>query len=185
MRTAVTECRRNLKKIRICKLGACAYSQGMKKTLFGLVALTALSSASAASYVGGFIGSDGGVFYQKDVAPDASMRYSLTGLGLFSKSISVAGEADYLKSIGGQEGALNPYFGGGLSVGVSLGSVSGISLYPHALVGAKYNLSGPLSVFGELNAGPAIGFATSSGGSGAGFGFGWGARVGLKYMLNQ
>lgn len=154
----------------------------MKKALIGLMALSAVSTASAANYVGGFIGSDAGVFYQKDTSATSSMRYGLTGLGLFSGAISVAGEADYLTSIGGQEGAVNPYAGGGLAVGVALsGGGGGVALYPHGLIGAKYNLSGPLSVFGELNAGPVVAF----GGGVSVFGFGWGGRLGVKYMLNN
>ncbi len=157
----------------------------MKKMLLGVVALSALSTASAANYVGGFIGTDAGVFYQNDMGPDSSMRYSLTGLGLLSGNVSVAGEVDYLKSVGGTEGGLNPYVGAGLSAGVSLGGVTGVSLYPHALIGAKYNLNGPLSVFGELNAGYGFALASSGGTNVSGGGFGWGARVGVKYMLGQ
>lgn len=155
----------------------------MKKTVFGLLALSALSSASAANYVGGSIGTGGSLHYQQDRTATSAMRYSLdlAATGLSFNNLRVGGSFDYLMNMPDQSGsALTPYYGAGLGAYVSLGSATGVGLYPHALIGAKYNLSAPLSVFGEVNAGPYFAVGSSSVIS-----FGWGARLGLNYMLNN
>lgn len=155
----------------------------MKKTLLALTVLTlAATSASAATYFGGSVGSGLTVHYQRDLTPASAVRYglNLSAVGFNFGTLSVGGGVDYLSNISGQNfGGLNPYYGFGLDAGVYLGGANGVSIYPHALGGLKYNLSAPLSVFGELNAGPNISVATS----GTGIGFGFGARIGLNYQL--
>jgi hypothetical protein len=155
----------------------------MKKMLLPLtlLALTA-SSASAANYLGGSVGSGLTLHYQSDLTASSAIRYglNLSAVGFNFGTLSVGGGVDYLSNISGQNfGGLNPYYGFGLDAGVYLGGANGVSVYPHALGGLKYNLSTPLSVFGELNAGPNI----SVGGAGTGVGFGFGARIGLNYRL--
>ena len=161
----------------------------MKKTLIGLMALSALSTASAANYVGGSIGTGGSIHYQQDRAPGTATRYSLdlNTTGFNFGTLSLGGSVDYLVNIPNQTpSALVPYYGAGLGASVGLNSAAaGVGLYPHVLLGAKYNRSAPLSIFGEVNAGPVVGFATSGGQSGIGFSFGWGARLGLNYMLGN
>ncbi|MFD2609348.1 hypothetical protein ACFSR9_07860 [Deinococcus taklimakanensis] len=160
----------------------------MKKALLSVAALAAVSSASAANYIGGFVGTDAGLHYQQDISSTSAMRYAITGLGLFSGAVSIGGEVAYLNdATTGNTGGLDPYYGFGLGAGVGIGNgAAGVSLYPHVLGGLKYNLgaTSPLTVFGELNAGPAIAFATTGSNSAAGVGFGWGARIGLNYRLN-
>lgn len=169
----------------------------MKKTLIGFVALSALSTASAANYAGVSFGTSGtgsafggnfSVHYQQDRTATTAMRYSLdlAATSLSFNAFTIGGSVDYLANIPNTaQGALTPYYGFGLGATIGMGGgVGGIGLYPHGILGAKYNVSAPLSVFGELNAGPAIGFATSGGSSAAAFGFGWGARLGINYMLN-
>ncbi|WP_034352561.1 hypothetical protein [Deinococcus phoenicis] len=151
----------------------------MKTALLGLMALTAVSSASAAS-VGGYAGTDAGLYYQTDLSGTSAMRYSINALNLFSGgSIGVGGEVAYLNNISGQSlGGLAPYYGLGLGAGVSLGSSTGVSLYPHGLLGLRYNVAGPFSVFAEGNAGVRVGIGT-----GGGVRVGAGARIGLDYRI--
>lgn len=155
----------------------------MKKILLGLAALSALSTASAANYVGASIGNGLSVHYQQDLSATSAMRYSLNldAVGFSFNTLTLGGSADYLMDIpSGTPSALTPYYGAGLGAGVALGSVTGVSLYPHVLLGAKYNVSAPLSVFGEVNAGAALWL-----GGGSAFGFGYGARLGFNYMLGN
>lgn len=159
----------------------------MKKTLIGFLALSTLSSATAANYVGGSIGTGGSIHYQQDRSATSAMRYSLdlASTGLSFNTLRLGGSVDYLMNMpDGSRSALVPYFGAGLGAYVGLGSVTGVSVYPHVLLGAKYNVkTTPISVFGELNAGPAIGFASAEGKTGMGITFGWGGRLGINYML--
>ncbi|MFC3861449.1 hypothetical protein ACFOPQ_11830 [Deinococcus antarcticus] len=161
----------------------------MKKTLIGLMALSALSTASAANYVGGSIGTGGSIHYQQDRAPGTATRYSLdlNTTGFNFGTLSLGGSVDYLMNVPQTTpSALVPYYGAGLGAYVGLGGGVGISVYPHVLLGAKYNVNAtPFSVFGELNAGYAIGFASASGVTVGGSGFNWGARLGLNYMLGN
>ena len=143
----------------------------------GAALLLGLPAAHAAS-VGGFVGSDAGVYYQSN-QPGSSTRYGLTGLGLFSQEVTVAGEVaslrDFPSSAPSTFGGLTPYYGFGLGAGASLGGNTSFSLYPHALLGLRYNTRAPLSVYGEVNAGPR---ATLSGGTSVTFG--GGARIGVN-----
>jgi len=156
----------------------------MKKTLLTLTALVALAStASAANYIGGSIGSGATIHYQSDLTSTSAVRYglNLSFVGLSSSGLTLGGGVDYLNDVSNQGfGGLNPYYGFGLDAGVALGSVTGVSIYPHVLGGLKYNVSTPLSVFGELSAGPSITVANSN----TGIGFGYGARIGVNYRLN-
>lgn len=153
----------------------------MKKALLGILALTA--SASADSF-GAFLGlgaGGSGLYYQTGSAAGSNLRFGLTGLNLFrGGSIGVGGEVAYLNSFGGLGlGGLNPYYGAGLGASVSVGANLGLSAYPHGLLGVRYNVTGPFSVFGEVNAGPTIGLSTAN----SGLGFGFGARLGVDYQL--
>lgn len=167
------------------------YHRLMKKTIVGLLALSALSTASAANYVGGSVGvSTGGIgglnlHYQTDRDATSAMRYSLDvgALNVGTSGISIGGSADYLMNIPNQTpSALVPYYGAGLGASVYLGGGAGFSLYPHGILGVKYNVTAPLSVFAEGSAGPAIFLGT---GTGVNLGFGYGARIGINYMLNN
>ncbi|MHA0035004.1 hypothetical protein [Deinococcus sp. PESE-13] len=155
----------------------------MKSSLFrmtGAALLLGLPAAHAAS-VGGFVGSDAGVYYQSN-QPGSSTRYGLTGLGLFSQQVTVAGEVaslrDFPNNAPNTFGSLTPYYGFGLGAGVSLGNSSSFSLYPHALLGLRYNTRAPLSVYGEVNAG-----ARATIGGGTNIGLGGGARIGVNLNI--
>ncbi|GGR01658.1 hypothetical protein [Deinococcus ruber] len=155
----------------------------MKKILFGMttLALASATPALAANYIGGSIGSGLTVHYQSDLGAGSAIRYglNLSFFGLSSSGLTLGGGVDYLTPISGQNfGGLSPYYGFGLDAGVYLGGGSAVSIYPHVLAGLKYNVSAPLSVFAELNAGPSI-----TVGSGTGIGFGYGGRIGLNYQL--
>ena len=153
----------------------------MKTSFFralGLTLLFGVPAAQAAS-VGGFVGSDAGVYYQSNQS-GSSTRYGLSGLGLFSQQVTVAGELSSLRDFATTSpttfGALVPYYGFGLGAGVSLGGNSNVSVYPHALLGLRYNTRSPLSVFGEVNAGPKASFGNGA----TSVSFGGGARVGVN-----
>ncbi|WP_293912340.1 hypothetical protein [Deinococcus sp.] len=160
------------------------------KTLLSLTALAlCASSASAASYVGGSVGSGLTAHYQYDTAKDAALRFglNLTAVGFNFNTLTLGVGADYLKNFGSVAGLndLNPYYGFGLDAGLGLGGVNYVALYPHGLVGAKYNLAAsPISIFGELNAGPAFAVGSTLGVNVRAFSFGIGARLGLNYKLN-
>lgn len=153
----------------------------MKKTLLGLLALGAISSAGADA-VGGHIGSTTGVHYQNDLTADSAVRYglNLSTTGLFRGVFSLGGEVAYLRDATNQDlGGLTPYYGFGLGAGAAVGAQLGVSAYPHVIGGLSYNVAGPFSVFAEGNAGAVIGVSTA----GAGIGFGGGVRLGLNYEL--
>ncbi|MBZ9713397.1 hypothetical protein [Deinococcus multiflagellatus] len=157
----------------------------MKKTLFGLLALSAVSTAAAATSVGGSVGSGATLHLQNDLTSSSAMRYSLnlSATGFNFNRLSVGGSVDYLADFGASDaslGGLTPYYGLGLGAGVFLGSGGGILLYPHGTLGLRYNVTDPLSVFVEGDIGPAVyvgGVASSTVGIGAS------ARIGLNYRL--
>ena len=156
----------------------------MKKTLLGLLALGAVAAAptAAAESVGGYVGTDAGVYYRSDLTADSAVRYglNLSALKLFRNGVlSVGGEVAYTRNLADVGGGLTPYYGFGLGLGASLGAVVGVAAYPHVLGGVSYNIAGPLSVFGEASVGPAIGISTA----GSGIDLGYGARIGLNYNL--
>ncbi|WP_084051020.1 hypothetical protein [Deinococcus hopiensis] len=156
----------------------------MKKTLLGLGLLTLTTfPVAAADSVGGHIGTSAGIHYQSDVSADSAVRYGLNldAVNLFrGGSVGLGGEVAYLRNAGGDNfGGLNPYYGFGLGIGVSLGAYTGITAYPHALAGLSYNVTGPLSVFVEGNAGVNVGFSNA----GSGIAPRVGVRIGLNYRL--
>lgn len=153
----------------------------MKKTLLGLLALGAVSSAGADSF-GGHIGTTTGLHYQTDLTANSAVRYglNLSTTGLFAGAFRVGGEVAYLQNASGQSfGGLTPYYGFGLGAGAAVGSVLGVSAYPHVLGGLRYNVSQPLSVFVEGNVGATIGISTG----GSGIRLGSGVRLGLDYRF--
>lgn len=153
----------------------------MKKTLLGLLALSAVSAAAADS-VGGHIGTTAGVHYQTDLTADSAVRYglNLNAINLFrGGSVGLGGEVVYLRNIGQSFGPLSPYYGFGLGIGASVGSYTGVSAYPHVLGGLSYNVAGPISVFVEGNVGPTVAISNA----GSGIGLGAGVRVGANYRI--
>lgn len=159
--------------------------QPMKKMLLGLFALTAVSTASAANYIGGSVGSGLTLHYQTDTSATTANRFSLNldASNFNFNNLALGGSYDYLANFPGTTlgGGLTPYYGAGLGAGIYLGDATGVALYPHGTIGLKYNLTGPLSVFGEANAGPVVTFGNGN----TGVGFGSGLRVGVNYMLGQ
>ncbi|MFC4640481.1 hypothetical protein [Deinococcus hohokamensis] len=155
----------------------------MKKALLSLLAITTVSSASAATSVGASVGSGVSLHLQQDLTSTSAMRYSLNleATQFNFNRLSVGGSVDYLADIPSTSslGGLTPYYGLGLGAGVALGNGAGVSIYPHANLGMRYDVSSPLSIFGELNAGPAI----VVGGGATGIGFGFGAKIGLNYRI--
>lgn len=159
----------------------------MKKTILGLLAITAVSSASAASYVGGSVGSGATLHYQTDLTSSSAMRYGLnldaTNFNFNRDNVSIGGSVDYLGDFvgtGSALGGLTPYYGLGLGAGVVLGTGGGVSVYPHGTLGLRYNVTDPLSVFVEGNIGPRI---TVGGTNASNTRLGSGARIGLNYRL--
>ncbi len=157
----------------------------MKKVTLTLLALTAVSTASAANYIGGSVGSGLSVHYQSDLTTNSALRYGLNldAVNFNFKALSVNASVDYLADFAGTGslGGFTPYYGVGLSAGAGLGSNLGLSAYPHATLGLNYNISAPLSVFVEGNAGPYI--RVGSGANTTNIGFGSTARIGLNYRL--
>lgn len=157
----------------------------MKKTLFGLVALTALSSASAASYVGLSGGWPvSGIHYQTDTAGGAN-RFTL-GYGFYG---GIEGSYERLfdmsnSSMSGGSLNLQPYWGVGASLGVGLSSYYGglFSVGANGLVGAKMPFTPELSLFGELGVGANFWLGSNSYYTG-GFRPAIGGRLGFNYML--
>ncbi|WP_102126390.1 hypothetical protein [Deinococcus planocerae] len=154
----------------------------MKKALFGLLALSAVSTAAADS-VGGFLGTSSGLYYRQDLTVNSSVRYALNldAVNLFrGGSLGIGGDVAYLGTIrsGANLAGFNPYYGLGLGASVSLGSNNAVAVYPHGLLGLEYQVTTPLSVFVEGSLGPSL----AIGDGGLGFNFlGFGARVGLNY----
>lgn len=162
-----------------------AYASAMKKALFGLLALSAVSTAAADS-VGGYLGTGAGVYYRQDLTVNSSVRYALNlnAVNLFrGGSLALGGDVAYLGQIrtGASLAGFNPYYGLGLGAEVSLGSTTGLAVYPHGLLGLEYQITTPLSVFVEGSVGPYLSLGTSGG---LGFDLlGFGARVGVNYTF--
>ena len=159
----------------------------MKTTFLGLMTLTALSGASAATYIGGSIGSGATIHYQTDLTGSSAMRYGLnldaTNFDFSRDNVSVGGSIDYLGDFvgtGSALGGLTPYYGLGIGAGVALGNGSGVAVYPHGTLGLRYNVTDPLSFFVEGSVGPVL---TIGGTNNSGVYFGSGARIGLNYRL--
>lgn len=156
----------------------------MKTTLLGLLALTAVSTASAASYVGGSVGSGLTLHYQNDLTASSAMRYGLNldATNFNFKNLSIGGSVDYLGDFSTDTtlGGFTPYYGLGLGAGVVLGNGGGFSVYPHGTLGLRYNITDPLSLFVEGNVGPVV---SVGGAAAASVSVGAGARIGLNYRL--
>ncbi|WP_420595576.1 hypothetical protein [Deinococcus sp.] len=156
----------------------------IKQTSLKAAALVAaLSAATAgANSFGGSVGSGVSVHYQIDRTATTAIRYGLdlNAVNFNFGALSLGGTVDYLQNFSGSTlGVFVPYYGFGLGAGIRLGDNTGVSLYPHGLLGLKYNITGPWSVFGEVNAGISVGI-----GSGSNFSFGSGARIGVNYRIN-
>ena len=154
----------------------------MKLTLLATLALAAATSSLADNFIGGSIGSGATLHYQSDLSATSAVRYglNLSFFGISSSGLTLGGGVDYLNTLSSQSyGGLSPYYGFGLDAGVALGNGAGVSIYPHVLGGLSFDVSTPLSVFGEINAGPSI----TVGSGNTGIGFGYGARIGLNYRL--
>ncbi|UBV42405.1 hypothetical protein LAJ19_12350 [Deinococcus taeanensis] len=159
----------------------------MKKMLLGLITLTALTGASAATYIGGSVGSGATIHYQTDLTGASALRYGLnldaTNFNFSRNNVSIGGSVDYLGDFvgtGSALGGLTPYYGLGLGAGVVLGEGGGVSVYPHGTLGLRYNVTDPLSFFVEGNVGPRI---TVGGTNASNVTLGSGVRVGLTYRL--
>lgn len=156
----------------------------MKKLLVALTAAAAASVASA-DRIGIYAGTDSGVFYEQQNGVN-SIRYGLNALGLFSGSVGISGEVAYLfpldaaAAVSNAPLALSPYFGAGVGVGAGIGAVTGLSVYPHALVGARLNVIPAFDVFGEANAGLRVALSNVDGGVAPGFGL----RLGASFQFN-
>lgn len=154
--------------------------------MIAALALTAVSTASAANWIGGSIGSGATVHYQTDLDNTSAIRYglNLSAANFNFNILSIGGGVDYLKEleVAGASNQLTPYFGAGVDAYTILAKNvgGGIVLYPHALLGAKYDLNSTLNVFGEVHGG--FGVALASGASGVG-GVGFNARLGLNYRM--
>lgn len=162
------------------------YSSPMKKAMFGLMILSAISSASAANYMGGFVGNDAGVHFQQSLTRATSMRYALTALSIFSNKVTIGGEVAYLNNMPTRRSrvGLTPYYGAGMGLGmrtISSGnnSVTGIGLYPHGLLGVKMGVANAFSVFAEGNVGLQMNVIEDS----TEAGLGAGVRVGVNIRL--
>ncbi|MBF6593677.1 MAG: hypothetical protein IVW51_04410 [Thermaceae bacterium] len=152
----------------------------MKKLIVGLIAVFALSLASAQNfgvYAGfsyPFSGSFGVVFNSNPVRYSAGIVFPF----------GVEGAVDYMIGTGplGTAPGLNYYFGAGATLDAffAAGGFFG-DVFIHGLGGLQYQLSPQMALFGELQLGPAIGFGTAFGGFGSGFGFGFGSKVGLLF----
>ncbi|MFK7602817.1 hypothetical protein ACI3L1_11460 [Deinococcus sp. SM5_A1] len=157
----------------------------MKKAALTILALAAVSTASAATYVGGSIGSGLSVHYQSDLSSTSAIRYGLNldAVNFNFNALAVNATVDYLADFAsiGSLGGFTPYYGVGLGAGAGLGSNLGLSVYPHATLGLRYNVTAPLSVFVEGNAG--LNVRVGSGSNTTSTGFGSNARIGLNYRL--
>lgn len=88
------------------------------------------------------------------LAPDLDLRINLSAVSfLFNNAFSITGGADILYHLNLETDAnlpLDIYVGGGLDIGASLGTETGIALGLAGVAGAEYALSSEFSLFGEL-----------------------------------
>lgn len=145
------------------------------------LATAATTSTAAADKFGAHIGTSNGLQYVQDLSSASSLRYSLNLdlINLFSGgSLAVGGDVAYLNDFGGTTSDFAPYYGAGLGAYVSVGKSTGVSVYPHGIVGLNFALTDPFSVFVEGSLGARIGV-----GSASSFGLGYGARLGVNYRF--
>ncbi|PNY81264.1 hypothetical protein CVO96_07575 [Deinococcus koreensis] len=154
----------------------------MRKMLILLaLATAATTSTAAADKFGAHIGTSNGLQYVQDLSSSNALRYSLNLdlINLFSGgSLAVGGDVAYLNDFGGTTSGFAPYYGAGLGAYVSVGKSTGVSVYPHGIVGLNFDLTDPFSVFVEGSLGARIGV-----GSASSFGLGYGARLGVNYRF--
>ncbi|MGX9686252.1 hypothetical protein ACTQ9L_03805 [Deinococcus wulumuqiensis] len=168
----------------------------MKKLTLSLLALTALSSASAAERFGFYLL---GAQYERDTNATDSFRVGL-GLpvaGVFEGTgvVGVTGNVGWLRhtrTLNGDGTGVQPYYGAGLGLSTvfasnSQASVGGVVVYPHVLGGANFGLNDRWALFAEASAGVnvyAVGASSSySSDSTSGVGPGFGLRVGASYRI--
>ena len=138
------------------------YTGLMKKILLPLLALSALSSASAAERVGFYIL---GAQYERDLNASDSFRLGL-GLpiaGVFQGTgvLGGSGSAAWLRhtrALNADGTGVQPYYGAGLGLAAFGASSSGTSasalvVFPHVLGGANLGLNSRWALFAEAGAG--------------------------------
>lgn len=145
------------------------------------LAAAATTSTAAADKFGVHVGTSDGLQYVQDLSSASSIRYSLNLdlVNLFSGgSLAVGGDVAYLNDFGSDAGGFTPYYGAGLGAYVSIGTSTGVAVYPHGILGLNFALTDPFSVFleGSLGARVGVGSATT-------FGVGYGARLGVNYRF--
>ena len=168
----------------------------MKKVALSLLALTALSSASAAKRFGFYLL---GAQYERDTNATDSFRF---GLGLpiagFTQGtgvLGVTGNVGWLRhtrALNAGGSGTQPYYGVGLGlstvrVSSSEASVGGLVAYPHLLGGANFGLNDRWALFAEASAGVNIYAASASNAYGSdstsGVAPGIGLRLGASYRF--
>ena len=168
----------------------------MKKVVLSLLALAAVSNASAAERVGFFLL---GAQYERDTNATDSFRVGLglpiAGLLGGTGGVAVARDAAWLRHtrpLTADGVGVQPYYGAGLGLGTAFTSngtstVGGFSAYPHVLGGANFGLNDRWALFAEASVGVnvyAVGASTSYGsGSTGGLTPGFGLRLGTSYLL--
>ncbi|MFC4640480.1 hypothetical protein [Deinococcus hohokamensis] len=165
----------------------------MKKVLLSVLALSALSSASASERIGAYLL---GLQYERDVNATDSVRYGVglpVALGFGGGGVlALSGDVSYLRHVAPASQVVQPYFGGSLGLvgifGTSEGtSAAGVVLFPNVLGGLNFNVSNSLSLFTEAGVGPRVIFAGASDGTSSAGGtdvsLGFGVRVGLNYTV--
>ncbi len=156
----------------------------MKKVILATLCLTALSSAGASEKVGAYLF---GVQYQRDTNATDALRFGL-GLpfaGVFAGggAVALSGDAAFLRHTAPATELVQPYYGGGLGLGTVFATsggttAGGVSLYPHVLGGANFNVTSQLSLFAEGSVGLDAWIGTGSAVT-----FGYGVRLGVNYTI--
>ena len=168
----------------------------MKKMALSLLALTALSSASAAERFGFYLL---GAQYERDTNATDSFRVGLglpvAGIVQGTGVLGVTGNVGWLRhtrALNGDGTGTQPYYGVGLGLSSALvsnsqASVSGLVVYPHVLGGANFGLNDRWALFAEASAGAniyALGASSVYGSdSTSGVAPGFGLRLGASYRF--
>jgi hypothetical protein len=165
----------------------------MKKLIPALVFSASLSSASAADKVGAFLL---GVQYEHDLNADNSVRVALSVPLFFGDGTSsvfgIGGGVDYLHHVAPASQKVQPYYGGGLGLGLAsvksgTSSASAFSVSASVLGGANLNLSDQWSLFADAGVGPALIFGSGVSGTSAAsktqIALNLSIRLGVNYKL--
>ena len=168
----------------------------MKKLALSLLALTALSSASAAERFGFFLL---GAQYERDTNATDSFRVGLglPVLGAFggTGALGLSGDFAWLRhsrALNADGTGVQPYYGAGLGLGAAVASNEAATaamfvVYPHVLGGANFGLNDRWALFAEASAGVNVyaGGATTAYGNAStgGVGPGFGLRLGASYRF--